>query len=251
MILAKTDIGKTREINQDCYYIPTENDELQLFIIADGMGGYSGGEVASNIAVLTAKKHIENELNGTKRISQGRVREILTKAFEIANEQIYEESRKNKELEEMGTTLDICLIYNNNMYIAHVGDSRVYVIKKEAETITQLTEDDSYVQTLINQGTITKEEAKTHPDKNKLMKALGGPTTVNATVICRKTNLEEIYLMCTDGLTNMISDEKILEIIINNKYIAEHKLIEEANNNGGKDNVTVVLVNTENTGNEV
>ena len=170
VVLAKTDIGRAREINQDCYYISAENDDLKLYIIADGMGGYSGGEVASNLAVLTVKKYIEEKIGNKKNITEEKIIEILKKSFEVAHYTIYERAQKEKELEEMGTTLDVCLIYNNKVYIAHIGDSRVYNIKENG--IEQITIDHSYVQKLLKEGSITKEEAYNHPRKNMLMKAL-------------------------------------------------------------------------------
>ena len=133
---AKSDVGKVREINEDSYYISESLDEVQLYIIADGMGGYNGGEIASSL--------------------------------EYANMVVYEKSKENKELNGMGTTLDICLIYNNKAYIGHVGDSRIYRIRKDF--IRKLTQDHSYVQKLVKDGTITPEQAEKHPQKNILLK---------------------------------------------------------------------------------
>ena len=111
-VLAKTDIGRIREINQDCYYISNENDKLSLYIIADGMGGYSGGEVASNLAVLTVKKYLEDKIKNKKNLTEEQIVQILKDAFGVAHNMIYEKAKKEKDLEEMGTTLDVCLIYN-------------------------------------------------------------------------------------------------------------------------------------------
>ncbi len=243
VVLAKTDIGRAREINQDCYYISGENDDLKLYIIADGMGGYSGGEVASNLAVLTVKKYIEEKIGNKKNIAEEKIIEILKKSFEVAHYTIYERAQKEKELEEMGTTLDICLIYNNKVYIAHIGDSRVYKIKENE--IEQITVDHSYVQKLLKEGSITKEEAYNHPRKNMLMKALGGNDKYEEPdiFVIELENCEKL-MMCTDGLTNMLRDNEIHDIISKDINLANKNLIQAANEKGGLDNITVIIINT-------
>ena len=165
----KTDIGKVREKNQDFYYISEPLDSLQLYIIADGMGGYNGGEIASNLAVTSAKSYIENNFNEIEKNKESII-QLVASSLEYANMVVYEKAKANKELDGMGTTLDICLIYNNRAFIGHVGDSRIYRIRKDF--IRKLTQDHSYVQKLVKDGTITQEEANHHPQKNMLMKAL-------------------------------------------------------------------------------
>ena len=166
---AKSDVGKVREMNQDSYYISNSLDEVQLYMLADGMGGYKGGEIASSLAIHTAKSYIENNF---KDISKDRdsIIQLLGSSMEYANMVVYEKSKENPELEGMGTTLEIALIYNNKVFIGHIGDSRIYRIRNEF--IRKLTQDHSYVQKLVKDGTITKEEAEHHPQKNMLMKAL-------------------------------------------------------------------------------
>lgn len=247
---AKTDIGKSREINQDCYYISDESDEIKLYIVADGMGGYSGGEVASNLAVLTVKKYLDEKLSVKKILNNEEVLETIQKAFNMANSAIYEKAQKEKEFEEMGTTLDICLIYNNNVFIGHIGDSRVYKINYKEQTIKQLTIDHSYVQKLVKEGTITKEEAYNHPKKNMLMKALGGKEEFAPDIFSINLNESEVLLMCTDGLTNMLKDNEILDIVCKDINLANKNLINTANEKGGLDNITVVLINTKILGDE-
>jgi len=242
-VIAKSDIGKAREINQDCYYISSEEDNLNIYIIADGMGGYSGGEVASNLAVLTVKKYIDDKIKNKKNLEDEQIVRILKKSFEVAHSVIYERAQKEKDLEEMGTTLDLCLIYNNKVFIAHIGDSRVYKI--DNERIEQITVDHSYVQKLLKEGSITKEEAYNHPRKNMLMKALGGPEEFQEPdVFILEPDSCEQLLMCTDGLTNMLRDNEIFEIISSDINLANKNLIQAANNKGGHDNITVVLINT-------
>lgn len=246
MVLAKTDIGKAREINQDCYYISDENDRLKLYIIADGMGGYSGGEVASNLAVLTIAKYLEDKIKN-ENMSEDKIVKILKESFKVAHSVIYEKAQKEKELEEMGTTLDVCLIYNNKVYIVHIGDSRVYKININADRngIEQITVDHSYVQNLLKEGSITKEEAYNHPRKNMLMKALGGTEEPEEPdIIIMKLEECENLMMCTDGLTNMLRDNEIYEIITKDINLANRNLIQAANDKGGLDNITVILINT-------
>lgn len=153
---------------------------------------------------------------------------------------VYEKSLENKEYEGMGTTLEVCLIYNSRAYIAHIGDSRIYRIRKGY--IRQLTQDHSYVQTLVKEGTITKEEAKHHPKKNMLIKALGCNAFVEPDVMVRGFQKEDILVMCSDGLTNMVNQEEILKRVTEDFETAPNELINLANANGGIDNITVIAV---------
>jgi len=166
---AKTDVGKAREINEDYYYISNPEDDLKVYILADGMGGYNGGEIASRLATTTALSYIKNNFETVPKEKE-EILKLVKSAMEYANMVVYEKATSNKELEGMGTTLEVCLIYNNKAYIGHVGDSRIYRIRKEF--IRKLTHDHSYVQKLVKDGTITQEEANHHPKKNMLMKAL-------------------------------------------------------------------------------
>ena len=161
-------------------------------------------------------------------------------SFEYANSVVYKKAQSKDELKGMGTTLDVCLIYNSRIYIGHVGDSRVYRIRKEF--MRRLTKDHSYVQTLVDDGTITKEEAYRHPKKNMLMKALGCVEKVEPDVYTKTFIKDDIILMCSDGLTNMIREENIYEIIKQDKENAIENLVKQANDNGGLDNITVVII---------
>ena len=153
---------------------------------------------------------------------------------------IYEKSKENKEFEGMGTTLEVCLIYNNRAYICHIGDSRIYRIRKDL--IRQLTQDHSYVQTLVKQGSITREEADHHPKKNMLTKAIGCNAFVEPDVMVRGFQKNDILVMCSDGLTNMINSKEIQKIIQNNFETASTELVNKANDNGGIDNTTVIII---------
>ncbi|MFR6022025.1 MAG: Stp1/IreP family PP2C-type Ser/Thr phosphatase [Clostridia bacterium] len=236
---AKSDVGKVREMNQDYYYISNSLDEVQLYILADGMGGYNGGEIASKIAVETAKNYIENNF---KEIEKDRdsIIQLLGSSMEYANMVVYEKSQEKPELHGMGTTLEICLIYNNKVYIGHIGDSRIYRIRKEF--IRKLTQDHSYVQKLVKEGKITKEQAEVHPQKNMLTRALGCNAFVEPDVMVKGFLKDDILVMCSDGLTNMVKTEIIYQEASKNIEQAPKELVRIANENGGKDNVTVVII---------
>ena len=236
---AKTDIGKAREINQDYYSIPKSDQDLQLFILADGMGGYNGGEVASTLATEAAKNYIIDNFEKIEH-SKEEILELIKNAVEYANNVVFEKSKTDKELEGMGTTLDICFIYNNKIYIGHVGDSRVYRIR--GELIRKLTKDHSYVQQLVEDGKITREEANHHPKKNMLTKALGCTAYVEPDIRARNLEPGDILVMCSDGLTNMVEEKEIYQVIKENPETAPQTLVNLANNAGGYDNITVITI---------
>ena len=236
---AKTDVGKLREINEDFYYIPNEEDEVQVFILADGMGGYNGGEVASRLATTTALSYIKSNFENTPKEKED-ILNLIKSAMEYANMIVYEKSNEEKELEGMGTTLEVCLIHNNKAYIGHIGDSRIYRIRKEF--IRKLTHDHSYVQNLVKDGTITEEEARNHPKKNMLMKALGCTAFVEPDVTAKGFIKDDIILMCSDGLSNLLKDEEIYEILREEGENAAEKLVEKANEKGGYDNITAIVI---------
>ena len=238
-ILAKSDIGKSREMNQDSFYVSGEDDKVQIFILADGMGGYKGGEIASKLAVHSAQSFISRNFEKIPK-EKDEILKLINDGIEYANLTVYEESQKNQELKDMGTTIDVCLLYGNKVYIGHVGDSRVYRIRRNI--IRKLTTDDSYVQKLVKDGTITKEEAINHPKKNMLLKAVGCNSLVNPAVMCKGFLKDDILLMCSDGLTNMLSDQKIYKTLLDNSEKPEIALINEANRQGGIDNITVIII---------
>lgn len=236
---AKSDVGKVREMNQDSYYISNSLDEIQLYMLADGMGGYKGGEIASNLAIQTAKSYIENNF---KEIPKDRdsIIQLLGSSMEYANMIVYEKSLEDPELEGMGTTLEIALIYNNKVFIGHIGDSRIYRIRNEF--IRKLTQDHSYVQKLVKDGTITKEEAEHHPQKNMLMKALGCNAFIEPDVMVKGFLKDDILLISSDGLTNLVKQEDLLKTVKKDFEHAPKELVELANANGGYDNITVVVI---------
>ena len=238
-ILGKSDIGKAREMNQDSFYVSSENDEIKLFILADGMGGYKGGEIASKLAVVSAKNFIINNLPKIIKEKE-EILKLISDAIEYANFVVFEKSKESPEISDMGTTLDICLIYNNKVFIGHIGDSRVYRIRKNV--IRKLTNDHSYVAQLVKEGKITKEEAYNHPRKNMLLKAIGCSSLVEPDVMYKGFIKDDILLMCSDGLTNMLKDEEIYQILLENPEKPVEVLIKRANQNGGSDNITAIIV---------
>ena len=238
-VFAKSDIGKAREMNQDAYYASQPSDTVGLYIVADGMGGYNGGEIASSLAVTATKDFIENNFAETEHTKEA-LQELVKNAIEYANMLVYEKSKEVPELEGMGTTIEVALVHNNRVYIGHVGDSRIYRIRKEI--IRKITTDHSYVQKLVKDGTISKEEAVHHPKKNMLTKALGCTSFVEPDVTVKGFLKDDILVLTSDGLTNMVKDQEIYEIVKDNLEVATDKLIDKANENGGLDNITVIIV---------
>ena len=236
---AKSDTGKVREMNQDAYYISDSSSEVKLFILADGMGGYKGGEIASNLAIKCTRNYIENNFKDTPKDRENLI-QLVASSMEYANMIVYEKSKEDKEFEGMGTTLEVCLIYNNKIYIGHIGDSRIYRIRKDF--MRKLTTDHSYVQKLVKDGTITKEEAEVHPKKNMLLKALGCNAFVEPDVSVKGFFFFFILLISSDGLTNMVKQEDIFQIATGNIEKAPQRLIDLANQHGGMDNITVIII---------
>ena len=236
---AKSDNGNVRETNEDYFYISNSLDQIQLFLLADGMGGYNGGEIASQLAIQTAKNYIENNFKDIEK-DRDSIIQLLGSSMEYANMVVYEKAKENPELQGMGTTLEICLIYNNKAYIGHVGDSRIYRVRKQF--IRKLTQDHSYVQKLVKEGTITKEQAEHHPQKNMLMKALGCNAFVEPDVMVKGFLKDDILIMCSDGLSNMVDQQTIYEMASKNIEQATKDLVQLAKDRGGYDNITVVII---------
>lgn len=238
---ATSDVGKAREINEDYFYISYPDDEIQLFILADGMGGYNGGEIASKLAVTSAKNYILTNFEKNNSDKE-KLLDLVKNSSQYANMVVFEKSKEMPELSNMGTTLDICLVYQNKAFISHIGDSRVYRIRKEF--MRKLTKDHSYVQQLIDDGKLTKEEATKHPKKNMLMKALGCTPFIEPDAMVRGFIKGDVILMCSDGLTNMVTESEIYQIIKENPTDATKLLVQKANDLGGKDNITSVIIRT-------
>jgi len=235
---AATDVGKVRQMNQDYFYV-SEETNYSLYILADGMGGYTGGEIASKLATECAKDYIKENFDSTEK-NKEEILELIRSTMEYANNVVFDKAKHEMNLGQMGTTLEICLIYNNRAYIGHIGDSRIYRIRKEI--MRKLTTDHSYVQKLVKDGTITKEEADHHPKKNMLMKALGCEQIIEPDIMVKGFLKDDIILICSDGLTNMVEEKTIYDIVKNDFDNSTQKLITLANRNGGYDNITIITI---------
>ena len=240
-VFTKTDIGKARSMNQDSFFVSENNDNgLNLYILADGMGGYKGGEIASKVAITAVSKYITEKFDSIAK-DKNSILDLLEDAIIFANSAIYEESEQDEELQDMGTTLEVLIIYKQKVYIGHVGDSRIYRIRKN--NMKKITTDHSYVEKLIQDGEITREESYNHPKKNLLIKALGTDEEVEPDLIYTVLNKNDMIIICSDGLTNMIKEKEILDIVLNNssENVVE-VLVDEANEAGGLDNITVIFI---------
>lgn len=234
---AITDVGKRRELNED--YIYTSDKMIgnlsNLFIVADGMGGHNAGDYASRYTVekvIETVEELENERD---------IEEIMQEAIYRANAYIYEKARTDIKLSGMGTTLVIASIKNQEVLVANIGDSRMYVINKN---IMQITKDHSLVEEMVTMGGLDKEAARNHPDKNIITRAIGVKEFVLADFFEVKLEKEDKILLCTDGLTNMLDDDEIHRIVQSNEDVetAAKALIAAANEKGGRDNIAVVLI---------
>lgn len=229
-------MGMLRELNEDnCMSCSIEIGNL--FMVADGMGGHNAGEVASSIAVKCISEFI------CDRVSQNdsAVDEIIREAIVKANRDIYEESIKNSAYSGMGTTITVVVAEESMLHIGHVGDSRAYVLKDGK--IHKITNDHSLVAELVKSGTITEDEAERHPQKNIITRALGIEDTVEVDIETAVINAGDIVILCSDGLSNMLHDEEMQQIVLESQDMesAARNLIDEANKRGGYDNITVVL----------
>lgn len=234
---AITDIGRKRELNED--YIYTSGQPIgalpNLFIVADGMGGHKAGDYAS---MHTVDRFVEviRELG-----EEHGVQDAINEAVTAANAYIYQHSRENSNLSGMGTTLVLASCIGNEAIVANIGDSRLYLVN---DAMTQITRDHSLVEEMVTLGGIDREMARNHPDKNIITRAVGVKEEVAADFFEVDLTKGDKLLLCSDGLTNMLRDEEIYQIIQDNKELeqAAKALIDAANENGGRDNIAVVLV---------
>lgn len=241
-----TDVGRERSINEDYISLPETSESLKIFILADGMGGANAGEIASVEAVKASKKYIEENINKILIADPDEVRQLILNAVLEANKRVIELSNTVKEYKGMGTTLIVLYVLKNKVFIGHVGDSRVYRIRKNI--IRQLTKDHSFVQELVNTGTITKQEAKNHPQKNILTKVIGYEQDIKPDIITKGFLKDDVILICSDGLTNMLEDSQIYEIITNNildNQKMSKELVDRANESGGLDNISVITISND------
>lgn len=240
---AETDRGLKREINEDCHRIITESSQNPCaFIIADGMGGHNCGEVASRMTVDYISDFIVH--SGNLLLSCPDIEEEIKKLVGDANIAVFEASLIKPEANGMGTTLTMAVITGRKVTVAHVGDSRMYLARDEK--LQQITEDHSYIEELIKNGTLTREQAENHPRKNVITRAIGSSKDLEVDVMNFEAKEGDIFLLCTDGLTNMICENEIYNIIKDNEpEKACEQLIEAAKGKGGEDNITVIVIKCE------
>jgi PPM family protein phosphatase len=225
-VAAVTDPGRTRRHNEDAYVI-----DPPLFAIADGMGGAQAGEVASRLATLALKEAGANG-GGERRIAD---------LIQEANRRVYDRSSSDPNTSGMGTTITVALVEDDQVAFGHVGDSRAYLIR-DAQ-MEQLTEDHSLVNELLKTGKLSREEAETHPQRSVITRALGTDPDVDVDTFSVRAEDGDLFLLCSDGLTDMVSEESILDVVERNRQdidAALRALVKAANRGGGQDNITVV-----------
>ena len=232
-----TDIGRRRKLNQDYVYTSTTRvgNLSNVFIVADGMGGHKAGDYASRFTVETVVEEIGSSFERNPEI-------IFGDAIDAANRKLRMKAAEDDRLFGMGTTFVAATVLGTKLKMANVGDSRGYLIRDDS--ITQITRDHSLVEEMVRMGGIDRETARLHVDKNIITRAVGATETIDVDYFDVNLEQNDLVLMCTDGLTNMVSDADILQIIRSESDIAEmaRHLVETANDNGGRDNIAVVLV---------
>lgn len=235
---AKTDVGRRRTMNQDSVFRTDQQigGLSNLYIVADGMGGHNAGDFASRDCVEVLSESVRLSTVGTPPI------EILKGAIAKANADVYRRAQQSEEMQGMGTTLVAATIQEGNICVANIGDSRLYIL--DSEQIRQVTVDHSLVETMVQSGQITREQARIHENKNIITRALGTSRRVMPDFFQVRLQKGNIVLMCTDGLSNMLEDEEILYIVNSQPDIdkALQRLIDEANEQGGRDNIGIVLI---------
>ena len=239
-IVEKVDIGNVREINQDYVGYKKISDDEAFLVVCDGMGGHKAGEVASYMAATYILDccSIHDEFHNEEEIKSW-----LHYLINNANRLVHEKSLTDESFKGMGTTVVLAYLKSDMLYVSHVGDSRAYLI---GDVIEQLTVDDTLVNALVESGSISEEEAQFHPQKNILLQAIGVSTPLKISFYVRKTNHQSV-LLCSDGLYNSLSHERILEIFHAYSSIEEisNQLVEQAKIYGGYDNIGIVILNKE------
>ena len=233
---AATDVGKVREVNQDCVFSSTGPVGClpNLFIVADGMGGHKAGDIASRLTVDSVVDKL-SKVNSKDYIS------VITGTIIKVNKEVIDKAAESQDYAGMGTTLVVATVFDNILKVANVGDSRLYVV---GEDIIQITRDHSLVEEMVINGQLDRADARVDKRKNIITRAIGGESKVEAEMFSVELKPEDKILMCSDGLSNMVDDAEILEIINREPDIekAARMLIDAANENGGKDNISVVIV---------
>jgi PPM family protein phosphatase len=247
IIAGKTDRGKVRVTNQDDFAVGYLPGSAVYAVVCDGMGGANGGNVASSTAVRIISKEIAGGYN--ESLDDEGIKKLLMLAVGKANNAVFEMSRKDHSLLGMGTTVVAAVASGGSVSVAHAGDSRAYLID---DGIKQLTRDHSIVQEMLENGKITQDEALIHPQKNIITRALGVEESLDIDFKMVQFGADGAVLICTDGLTNLITDEALqITVKESNKEQCAEKLVNMANDNGGSDNITVVVIYNAQTGGEI
>lgn len=240
--VSKTDVGQKRTNNEDSIFAKIYNKDVALFIVADGLGGYESGEVASSILVDKISKYIEDNLKLVVNYSEQKIKNVIHVALILANNEIYRLEKTDDKYKGMGTTVVLLLKVKSKLFYVSIGDSRMYYITKNKSNITQVTVDDTYVNELIRTNLINEEEASTHPQKHILTKAVGILKGIefDVNILDKKSGY---VILCSDGITNMIVKEELLNSVKEFKFenLAD-ELINLANKNGGVDNISAIVV---------
>jgi PPM family protein phosphatase len=242
-----TDVGRKRNHNEDSFLV---DDELQLFVVADGMGGHAGGGTASRIAVETIDREMRashsspgNPFSSDTTLQDSPLPEVLRSAVEKACMEIFRQAQEDPRLTGMGTTVISLLVQGEHAFFAHVGDSRAYLIR--GDLIQQISEDHSLVNEQIKAGMITPEEARHSRYKNIITRSVGFEEEVQVDVMGIVTHPGDFFILCSDGLANLVEDTEIQQIVTAGAIAdGPKRLIELANERGGDDNITVIVVNT-------
>lgn len=236
-----SDIGKKRTLNEDRAAVYTLSNGLLLAVIADGMGGHQGGDYASSTAIKMISDEFEKLENQTFE-TNAEWMEWLKETVLFVNRTLYNHANENKELAGMGTTLEAVLVKDNICYGTHIGDSRAYFI--DESEIQQITNDHSYVKVLVDSGEITEQEAEVHPQRNWIIKALGSERSVEPDCYTLKLKENSYLLICSDGLSNKVNDSLIHEIVSTDESLKTKatNLVKKANELGGEDNISVILL---------
>lgn len=239
--VAKTDVGLRRSNNEDSYFAKKYSDEVSLYIVADGLGGYEGGEIASRLLTIKMSRYFEEHLNDDLK-DESIVSDILLTALDKINGEIYKMEKSSPKYNGMGTTIVLVAVIYNKVYYLSVGDSRLYYISNDRNSIKQITEDDTYVNTLLKTNAIEQKDVENHPQKHVLTKAIGVFKDIKTELhVLNETS--GYLLLCTDGLTNMLNNEDILQVLQMKKFEnTADEYIKKANENGGVDNTTVVVI---------
>lgn len=234
----QSDIGKRRKSNQDYTATFTNQKNQLLALLADGMGGHQAGDIASRQAV----EEIGIAWEATMIDDSEKAVQWFLQHIQQTNQRIFEKGQSQPTLSGMGTTLEVVTLLNNHLALAHVGDSRIYLFREQR--LIALTEDHSLVNALLKSGEITQEMAENHPRKNIITRSLGMPGSLEVDVAIHKIEDHDQLLLCSDGLTNMVSEPKITQILLEAASLqdASQRLIDEANAKGGLDNITVLLI---------